>query len=50
MQTASLAIAVAELVQSPIEDSGHHWIKKEECSPGELLAAMIELAATAEPE
>jgi hypothetical protein len=43
--TASLAIAVAELVGSPIEDSGHHWIKKDEYSPDELLAAMIELAS-----
>ena len=43
--TASLAIAIAEIVGSPIEDSGHHWIKKDEYDPGELLAAMIDLAS-----
>jgi hypothetical protein len=48
--TASLAIAVAELVESPIEDSGHHWIKKDEYNPDELLAAMIELALAIDPE
>ena len=48
--TASLAISVAEIVGSPIEDSGHHWIKKDEYDPGELLAAMIELASTTEQE
>jgi hypothetical protein len=47
--TASLAIAVAELVGSSIEDD-HHWIKKDEYSPDELLEAMIELASTSEPE
>ncbi len=48
--TASLAIAVAELLESPIEDSGHHWIKKDEYDPGELLAAMTELASKTESE
>jgi hypothetical protein len=48
--TASLAIAAADLVGSLIEDSGHHWIKKDEYNPDELLAAMIELASKAKPE
>jgi hypothetical protein len=48
--TASLAIATAELVGSPIEDSGHRWIKKDEYDPSELFAAMIGLASTTEPE
>jgi hypothetical protein len=48
--TASLAISVAEIVGSPIEDSGHHWIKKDEYDPGELLTAMIELALATDPE
>jgi hypothetical protein len=48
--TASMAISVAEIVGSPIEDSGHHWIKKDEYDAKELLTAMIELASTTEPE
>jgi len=47
--TASLAIAVADLVGSQIEDD-HHWIKKDEYSPDELMAAMIELVSKTEPE
>ena len=43
--TASLAIAVAQTVGSLIEDSGHHWIRKDEYSPEELLVEMMELTS-----
>lgn len=48
--TASLAIALAQTVGSPIEDCGHHWLRKDEYSPEELLAEMMELASRNQAE
>ena len=40
---AALAIAVARLVGSPIEDSSGHWMPNEEFTPEELKAAISNL-------
>jgi len=39
---AALAIAVANLVGSPIEDVSGHWMPREEFTPEELRVAMMQ--------
>src|SRR5262249_51940738 len=34
---ASIAIAAAEVLDSSIEDSSHHWIDRDTCLPNDLL-------------
>ncbi len=43
---AALAIAVARLVDGPIEDGSGHWMPQDEFSPGELIAAMTSASAS----
>jgi hypothetical protein len=47
---AAFAIAVAKLVDSPIEDGSGHWMPQEEFSPEELMVAMTSSALSGSAE
>jgi len=37
---AALSAAAGNLMDGSIEDGGHHWLEKDECSPGELIESL----------